>query len=128
MCSIAKFSKILSVIILCCLFVFVTSSVFAAWTYQPADLGGANCVQDKLDQMGAQGGTNILNAVQKGSVTSPMVSYTNTFAQTFLETPVVFYRYTVAGYAATSSVTVVSNQFVIVASTNFSWMAVGRVK
>ena len=55
-------------------------------------------------------------------------SYTNYFSPAFVTAPVFFYRYTVAGYAQTSSVSVTATNFVLNCSTNFEWMAFGKIQ
>lgn len=125
-------SGIVVSLVFLCLSISFTSSVSGAWTYQAADLGGSSsCIQDKLDQLGAQGGTNIMNATQKGVVTSPMLAYTGTFAQVFIETPALVYSYsTNQAFQFTNTLQFVASNYFVISpcATNFSWIAVGRVK
>lgn len=67
---------------------------------------------------------------QKGSISANAVTTsTNTFPVTFIETPIVLWRYNTENIPATNACTVASNAFTIGAvQTNGSYIAVGRIK
>jgi hypothetical protein len=65
--------------------------------------------------------------VEKGTKAATGATVTNSFSSSFASAPVVIYRYTTAGIAATNPVTVtVSNFIVEAAQTNLEYIAVGQ--
>ena len=143
---LANLNPVLSVLVMILVMVAVLAGPAVAawkssWNYSASDLGGANCLQDAVDDIADRvGGTSAAanqtavlstNAtgflyLQNGSISASGSTVTQTFATVFSAAPTVMWRYTAAGILATNAITVASNSVIFAsAQTNIEWIAVG---